>query len=59
MLMTQGALPWLGQSSWCFVGLTREGLVLISLWSHLVHGRVDPFLVQLSGTRVPHLQPHA
>lgn len=36
-----------------------EGFVPFSLWSHLVHGSVGPFLVWLSGARVLHLQPHA
>lgn len=44
---------------WGGVGLVWEGLVLFSLWSHLAHGKVGPFVVRLLGTHVPHLQPHA
>lgn len=59
MLMPQGVLARVEQSSWGVVGLMWEELVPFSLWSHLVRGRVGPFLVRPSGARVPHLQPHA
>lgn len=59
--MPQGVLPWVEQSSWGGkgVGLMWEGFVPFCLWSHLVRGRVGPFLVRPSGACVPHLQPHA
>lgn len=59
MLMPQGVLARVEQSSWGVVGLMWEELVPFSLWSHLVRGRLGPFLVRPSGARVPHLQPHA
>lgn len=61
MLLPQGVLPGIEQSSWGGrdVGLMWEWFVPFSLWSHLVWGRVGPSLVPPSGACLPHLQPHA
>lgn len=61
MLLPQGVLPGIEQSSWGGrdVGLMWEWFVPFSLWSHLVWGRVGPSLVPPSGAYLPHLQPHA